>query len=48
MVCLMLVLGNGVNFHVGDQSVMQICAHNLHALNVPSVFECENSTVVLK
>lgn len=46
MVCLMLVVGNGVNFHGGDQSVMQICAY--HALNVPSVFECENRMVVLK
>lgn len=48
MVCLMLVVGNGENFHVGDQSVMQICAYNLHSLNVPSVFECENRIVVLK
>lgn len=48
MVCLMLIVGNGVNFHVGDQSVMQICAYNLHALNVPSILEGENRTVVLK
>lgn len=43
----MLVVGNGVKFHAGDQSVMQICAYNLYALNVPSVAECENRLVVL-
>lgn len=47
MVCWMLVVGNGVKFHAGDQIMMQICAYNLRALNVPSVIECENRLVVL-
>lgn len=47
LVCWMPVVGNGVKFHAGDQSAMEICAYNLRALNVPSVSECENRLVVL-
>lgn len=44
VVCWILV---EVKFHADGQSVMQISAYNLHALNVPSVAECENRLVVL-
>lgn len=47
MVCSMLVVGNGMKFHAGDQSVIQTDAYNSCALNVPSVVECENRLVVL-
>lgn len=43
----MLVVGKGVKFHADDQSVIQISAYNLHALNVPSVVECESRLVML-